>query len=150
MRFLVIVVFSMFLIGDLQAQSKEVPFTLDDRDRIIRTENETGSIRNEMNSLRNEMNSLRSEMNSRFEAVDVRFKSIDQRFESLEKQLDRIYTLMFILLGAIITLMGFILWDRRTTVAPVQRENRRIINALIEYSKENPKLAEILRNSGIL
>jgi hypothetical protein len=89
-------------------------------------------------------------MNARFEAQDQRFKSLDQRFESLEKQLDRIYTLMFILLGAIFTLMGFVLWDRRTAVAPVQRDNKRILAALIEYSKENPKLAEILRNSGIM
>jgi len=133
----------VLIAGKLIAQSRDVPFTLDDRDRIIRTENEISSVRNEMNSLRNEMNSLRSEMNSRFEAQN-------QRFESLEKQLDRIYTLMFILLGAIFTLMGYVLWDRRTTVGPVQRENRRIVNALIEYSKENPKLAEILRNSGIL
>ncbi len=127
-KFLLIILFICF-VCNIQAQSREVPFTLDDRDRIIRTEND--------------ISSLRSEMNSRFEAQD-------HRFESLEKQLDRIYTLMFILLGAIFTLMGYVLWDRRTAVAPAQRDNKRIMAALIEYSKENPKLAEILRNSGIL
>ncbi|MBM3437284.1 MAG: hypothetical protein FJY07_13845 [Bacteroidetes bacterium] len=140
----------VLIAGKLIAQSRDVPFTLDDRDRIIRTENEISSVRNEMNSLRNEMNSLRNEMNSLKSEMNSRFEAQNQRFESLEKQLDRIYTLMFILLGAIFTLMGYVLWDRRTTVGPVQRENRRIVNALIEYSKENPKLAEILRNSGIL
>jgi len=32
------------------AQSREVPFTLDDRDRLIRLEEQNQSIRNEMNS----------------------------------------------------------------------------------------------------
>ena len=47
-------------------------------------------------------------------------------------------------------LFGFVLWDRRTTIAPVKLQNEHIIDALTEYSKENPKLAEILRKAGIL
>jgi len=44
------------------SQVKEVPFTLDDRDRIIRTEEQ--------------VNSLRNEMNARYEATDVKIESL--------------------------------------------------------------------------
>jgi hypothetical protein len=37
------------------AETKEVPYTLDDRDRIIRLEEQIQSLRNHNQSLRNEM-----------------------------------------------------------------------------------------------
>lgn len=128
----------------LSGQTKEVPFTLDDRDRLIRNEAAIQSLRNEMNSeigsLKNEMNSLRNEMN--------------YKFESLQTQISDIKTFLFwgfgILFSMMVFLFGFVLWDRRTTVAPVKRENERIIKALTDYSENHPKLAEILRNAGIL
>jgi len=54
----------MLLLVTLSAfsQVKEVPFTLDDRDRIIRTEEQ--------------VNSLRNEMNARYEATDVKIESL--------------------------------------------------------------------------
>ena len=117
----------------LSGQTKEVPFTLDDRDRLIRNEAAIQSLRNEMNSLRNEMN---------------------YKFESLQTQISDIKTFLFwgfgILFSMMVFLFGFVLWDRRTTVAPVKRENERIIKALTDYSENHPKLAEILRNAGIL
>ncbi len=134
-KFLLLILLSPSLF--LSGQTKEVPFTLADRDRIIRTEVEIASLRNEMKteigSLRNEMDLLRNEINYKFESLQ---------------------TFLFwgfgILFSMMVFLFGFVLWDRRTTVAPVKKENKRIIEALTEYSKENPKLAEILRSAGIL
>jgi len=105
-----------------QDDNTPVPFTLADRDRIMRTE----------------------------QRLDALEKSIDQRFDAQNDKLDGIQTMLYFLLGSMIALMGFVLWDRRTAIAPVQREQKRLIKALEKYSDTEPKLAQILRETGIL
>ena len=119
-----------------QDNNTAVSFTLGDRDRLMR---------NEQNLI-----SLQKEMNIRFESIDVRFKSIDRRFDAQQKQLDNIFTLMLFLLGGIMGLIGFVIYDRRTAIKPVQREQELIINVLKEYSKKNSDLKEILKKAGIV
>ncbi len=69
--------------------AKEVPYTLEDRDRLIRIETEI------------------KEMNKCFEQ---RFEQIDKRFESLEKQIDR---LAMIFTALVVCVIGFAIWDRK-------------------------------------
>ncbi len=123
-------------------QSTAVPFTLEDRDRIIQTELE-------VKSLRNEMNVKFESMETRFESIDTRFESIDIRFDSLQKQLDNIYVLLIFILGAVFSLIGFVIWDRRTAIKPLQREHDKLIKALFEYSINHKDLAEILKKTGV-
>jgi len=122
------------------SQTKEVPFTLDDRDRIIKTEQKIESLRNEMN---------------------IRFEAMETKFESQQLQLNDLKTLFYWGFGIIITLiifmMGYMIWDRRTALNPVREKtfslsNRtdKLENALIELSKTDNKLAEILRTFGVL
>ena len=54
-------------------------------------------------------------------------------------------------------LLGFVMWDRRTTLAPVTRETEelkrqenKILDVLRAYSEEAPELREVLKNAGIL
>ena len=113
----------LFTIGCFaQGENQAVPFTLADRDRIMRTE----------------------------QRLDALEKSIDQRFDAQNDKLNDIHTMLYFLLGSMIALMGFVLWDRRTAVAPVQREQKKLIKALEKYSDTEPKLAHILRETGIL
>ena len=148
-----------------QDNNTAVSFTLGDRDRLMRNEQNLISLQKEVNtrfeSLQKEMNSrfesLQKEMNirfegvdTRFESIDVRFKSIDRRFDAQQKQLDNIFTLMLFLLGGIMGLIGFVIYDRRTAIKPVQREQELIINVLKEYSKKNNDLKEILKKAGII
>ena len=60
-------------------------------------------------------------------------------------------------IAGIFALMGFVIWDRRTALTPavrriddLQDRQQRIEKALRELSRENPKLAESLRNLGLL
>ena len=53
--------------------------------------------------------------------------------------------------------LGFVLWDRRPTLAPVireaedmRRQEKRILDILISYSEKVPELRELLKNAGIL
>ncbi|MCD4697446.1 MAG: hypothetical protein K8S16_14525 [Bacteroidales bacterium] len=152
MKNILLLIFLLIYVSvNLYSQAKEVPFMLDDRDRLIRTEAEIKSLRNEIGSLRNEMKteigSLRNEMN-------LLRNEMNYKFESIQTQINDVKTFLYwgfgFLFSAMLFLIGFVIWDRRTTVAPVKKENERIIEALTEYSKENPKLAEILRSAGIL
>ncbi len=114
----------------------EVPYTLEDRDRLIRLEERVASVENQVQSLRNEMNT---------------------RFESMEKTQDMILTLMIFMLGAMVALFGFVLWDRRAAIRPLQFDvknvearNAQIVTALREQALKDPDLAEVLKKTGIL
>ena len=122
------------------AETIEVPFTLEDRDRLIRLEVEQKALRNEMN---------------------IRFESIDRRFESLQNSVDRrfdsLQRMMYFILGAIVALFGYLLYDRRTTLYPIKRKteeleekNTIIINVLKKQAKGNKQLTEILKLAGVL
>ena len=54
-------------------------------------------------------------------------------------------------------MIGFVIWDRRTALAPAIRKNReleereeRLEKALREYARKEPALAEALRNVGLM
>ncbi len=110
----------------VKAEVKEIPFTLDDRDRIIRTEQK--------------IEAVKTEMTARFEGVDKRF---DQLFNFL-------WAIIGIFTTTIISVFGFAFWDRKLSLAPLKREDEKLKSVLMEYSRSQPKLAEILRNAGML
>jgi len=118
------------------AQQQEVPYTLADRDRIIQVEAN--------------LNGLRNEMNAKFEAVNMRFDSLDAQFDS-------IYWILGVVVALMLFMLGFIIWDRRTTLAPInseieelKRANEKMKAIFIKQAESQPKLLEILKNAGIL
>ena len=157
----------------------EVAPRISDREiveRLTRLEEGQKASRSEMNQrfegLRSEMNQrfegLRSEMNQRFEAVDKRLDDMNMRISGLQNT-------MLALFGALITIMvalfGYIVWDRRTMLKPVvKRLDRleydvvrdlelrheegsllpRLLKALREHARNDPKLSEILRSFSLL
>ncbi len=110
----------------VKAEVKEIPFTLDDRDRIIRTEQK--------------VESLQSEMNTRFEAIDKHF---DQLFNFL-------WAIIGIFTTMMISVFGFAFWDRKLSLAPLKKQDQKILAVLVDYSKTQPKLLEILKSAGLL
>jgi hypothetical protein len=117
----------------VKAEVKEIPFTLDDRDRIIRTEQKVESVK--------------TEMAARFEAVDKRFEAMDKRFDQL---FNFLWAIIGIFTAMMISVFGFAFWDRKLSLAPLKKEDQRIIAVLVEFSKTQPKLLESLRNAGLL
>lgn len=87
----------------MKPESREVPFTLDDRDRIIRTGQE--------------LKSLRNETNVRFDAVDKRFDGVDKRFEAVNQRFDQLFNFLWAIIGIFTTMtvavFGFAFWDRK-------------------------------------
>jgi hypothetical protein len=108
------------------AETKEIPFTLDDRDRIIRTEQKVESVK--------------TEMNARFEAIDKRF---DQLFNFL-------WAIIGIFTTMMVSIFGFAFWDRKLSLDPIKMENIRTLNLLREFAAHQPRLREILKDAGVL
>lgn len=132
----------MFFVLALQAkpQSQQVNFTLEDRDRIMRTEEKLEAFKNEMNV---KFESQRNEMNTRFEAIDSKIETLYWGFG--------------ILIALMLFLFGYIIWDRRTALNPVQNKTLSLEERISklefmnrEQAKINPGFAEILRNAGLL
>ena len=121
----------------VKAQVKEIPFTLDDRDRIIRVEQQIIALDAKIDS---EIGGLRSEMNTRFEAMDNRF---DQLFNFL-------WAIIGIFTTMMISVFGFAFWDRKLSLAPLKKQDQKILAVLVDYSITQPKLLEILKNAGLL
>jgi len=133
-RFFILV----FLIPLLaQAVGQEIPFTLDDRDRIIRTEQKVEALDAKIGALDvkidSKVNDLRSEMNARF---------------------DQLFNFLWAIIGIFTTMMvsvfGFAFWDRKLSLAPIKREQERTLNSLRDYAEHQPKLREILKNAGLM
>jgi len=110
-------------------------------------------------------------VDQRFNAVDQRFIAVDQRFEAIERQLDFIQQLMLVTIAGIFGLIGFIIWDRYSTLRPMDTRLRRLeedlerdlelrspegsrltrlIHALRELAKEDKKVEAILRSFSLL
>jgi len=117
----------------VKAEVKEIAFTLDDRDRIIRTEQKVEALQNEMNT---------------------KFEAIDNRFEAMDKRFDQLFNFLWAIIGIFTTMMisvfGFAFWDRKLSLAPLKKQDQKILSVLVDYSKTQPKLSEILKNAGLL
>ena len=130
------------------AETKEIPFTLDDRDRIIRTEQKVGALDTKIDS---KVDGLRSEMNARFEAVDKQFtgfrSEINERFDQL---FNFLWAFIGIFTAMMVSVFGFAFWDRKLSLAPMKKENLKTLNALRDFAEHQPKLREILKNAGLM
>jgi hypothetical protein len=138
----VILFLALSLAAFAQDNNTPVPFTLGDRDRLMRNEQK--------------IDALRTEINVRFESVDKQFESVNGRIESvngriddLKDQIGFLTTLIIFVLGGMMTLIGFVIYDRRTAIKPVQHKQDKLEDILVEYSKKHPDLRDILKNAGI-
>jgi hypothetical protein len=131
--------FSLLMMGNL-AQAKEVPYTLEDRERLIRVETR--------------LLEMEKRFESRFEEIDKRFESMEKRFESLERQIDR-QSLIFVTL--IVAILAFAFWDRRTMIRKAKEETleeiekridselRKVIEMGVERDGKVEKVIQVFR-----
>ncbi|MFN3740372.1 MAG: hypothetical protein ACK4TF_06840 [Thermodesulfovibrionales bacterium] len=122
---------SVFLIAN-PIYAKEISYTQEDRDRLIRLEEGQ-------------------------KAINQRIDDLGKRIDDLGKRIDDLRDLVYVVLGGIIALIGFVIWDRRTALAPTIRKYKeleereeRIEKVLKELARQDPKIAEILRQIGII
>lgn len=123
--------------GGLSAQgawAKEVPFTLEDRDRLIRIE---------------------AKMEAKFEEIDKRFEQIDKRFADM---MGFMWMLASVFGGIVVVTIGFAIWDRRTMVRPFEKKIRgleedkvdKLVSSLRELAKTEVRVEDVLRKFNLL
>ncbi|GAB4219470.1 MAG: hypothetical protein Kow00102_02790 [Spirochaetota bacterium] len=131
---IILLILIIFFAGSTYA--KEVPYTLDDRDRIIRVE-------------------------VKINEMDKRFEQIDKRFEQIDKRFDQIITFLWILTAIFITItsatLGFAFWDRKTVLKPIEEKvtsnEKKIDSALAAFRKlatVDKKVYAILKEFNLL
>ena len=130
MKYLMIfVVFTLILFSTHNGYSYQKGFERDTTERLVKVETE-------------------------IRAVNQRIDDLNQ---SLSKRIDDVMNLLYVVIAGMIGLIGFVIWDRRTALAPAIRKNKeleereeRIEKALREYAKKEPGLAEVLKNLGLM
>jgi len=108
---------------------------------------------------------METQINQRFEAMETqinqRFDAVDQRFEGINQQISELKSFMLwgfgILFAGMFSLVGFVLWDRRTALAPavskysaLEEREEKLEKVLKEMAQTDPRAAEALRHVGLL
>ena len=131
--------------------------------RVVREE-----VQQEVRRVDERIDGLDSKLSTRIDSLDKHIDGLDSklstRIDSLEKRIDDLRNLLYVILAGMFALVigmlglvGFILWDRRTALAPavkkievLEKKEDRLEGALKEFAQKEPRLAEALRFAGIL
>ena len=110
-------------------------------------------------------------LEQRLTSIEKRFESIDKRFESIDHRFDELWNLILVLIAAIMGLIGFIIWDRKTALRPLEKRLdrleadlrhdldlqhvqgyrlTRLIEVLRELAATDKRLADLLRSFSLL
>ncbi|MBF0537229.1 MAG: hypothetical protein HQL03_03145 [Nitrospirae bacterium] len=132
-------------------------FTQADRDRMIRLEERMVRLEDRMNHLEERMIRVEERMSrleERMIRVEEGLKATNQRIDDVR---GLIYVMISVTMSGTFILIGFVLWDRRTTLAPVVRTTRELEDhtekltlAIKEKAEKDPELKEALRHAGLL
>jgi flavodoxin len=153
-----LIVLSLFLLvevmmGQVKKEEDEyrpIPYTQKDRDLLIKLDERTKYLEQLINERTNYLN----------ERIDNLQKQIDGLREDMKWQFGVLFTL-------VVALFGFIIWDRRTFMKPLEEKvislneetknikekvqlNERLLQALRELSLTDEKLREILKQFNLL
>lgn len=99
------------------AQTREVPFTLEDRDRIILIEEKLNSQQMQINDIKKEIGNLRGEIRGEIGNLRAEIKV------EINGLITQYYWGFGILIAILLFLLGYIIWDRRTAIAPLRNCN---------------------------
>lgn len=156
-------------LAELKAGQKAIEQRFEDQKKIIDQRFE--AVDQRFDSIDQRFESIEQ----RFDSIDQRFAAVDQRFQSLEAHFDKRFTfvenLLLVLIGGVFGLIGFIVWDRKTAMKPleerllklehdlqrdleIQHEEgsrlTRLVKVLREMARHDEKLADVLRSFSLL
>ena len=150
----IVFVMLSFLLFSTQSFARQQGFTQEDRERLVRLE----AI----------LKVFMEQVEKRFEQVDKRISELrmdmNKRFEQVDKRFEQMMKFLWIISGIFttltVTVIGFAYWDRRTIIRRAKEEAieeiekegrlRDLIRALRRLSEEDRRLADVLRNFGLL
>jgi hypothetical protein len=123
-RFFILTIILLFAII-LKAQEQPIPYSQADRDRMVRVE-------------------------TKVESLDKRIDDVQMQINRMGDKFDSYFMWGFgLVLMSIFGLIGFIIYDRRTTLAPVENKTERILKVLKEAAEKDPVLREALKKMAL-
>ncbi|RMD70420.1 MAG: hypothetical protein D6819_04345 [Gammaproteobacteria bacterium] len=135
-------------IDDLRAEMKAGQETLNKRIDDLRAEMKAGqkALNKRIDDLRAEtkaqIQSLRSEMQSQIQSLRSEMKAGQ---EALNKRIDNLWTLTMVLLAGIMGLIGFVVWDRKTALRPLEQRLIRLEHAIYEEIELQREAREVVQ-----
>lgn len=142
--------FSIYIISTSLAFAEDVSLT--DKEiieRLVRLEEGQVSLNKRLDDLIVSINSRFDDVNKRFDDVNKRIDGLEKRMDGLEKRIDNLHNEMInfmlwgfgVMFAGMFSLVGFIIWDRRSTIAPVIKSVKEI-EATVEELKRREKLVK--------
>ena len=105
-RYIFLIITLLFVLN-MKAQEQPLSYAQADRDRMVRLETKVVAIDKRLDDLN---------LN-----IDARFSEVNKKIDRLEDQFDSYFMWGFgLVLMSIFGLIGFVIYDRRTTLAPVE------------------------------
>jgi tetrahydromethanopterin S-methyltransferase subunit G len=120
----VIVLLFLFVGLSASAQEKVLPYTLEDREKLIRIEGKIETLESKIETLESKIENLEKRM-------EAGFSDIRQQINQLNTN---IYSLFGSCIGLIAVLIAFMLWDRRSAMLP-QTEATKALRAELDALK---------------
>ncbi|MFN0047996.1 MAG: hypothetical protein ACKVOU_02605 [Cytophagales bacterium] len=138
--------FSLFAMLSF-AESKEIPYTLEDRERLIKLEVRVDE----------GFKAIEARFVAMDEKFDGRFDSMQKQFDAVQKQIDFTNNLILTMIASLIGTVMYMWWDRSRANEPIKnditeekRKTQTMLNMLKEYSTNNPEFKAIFDRAAML
>lgn len=161
--FLILSAVALVLGSAAGAQEREVTISSKEIvERLSRLEERFNRVEEGQKNVERRMDELQRNLEQRIaiseqnlaQRLAVGEQNVAQRFDDLRAFMLWGFGVTF---AGMFTLIGFVLWDRRTALAPAVRRihevddrEQRVESALRDYAKGAPELADSLRRAGLL
>ena len=123
--------------GNLSISEREII------ERLTSLEEGQKSIQNQINGIQNQINGIQNQING-----------IQNQINGLRNLILGGFVVVF---AGIFSLIGFVIWDRRSAISPVinrtreiEDQERLILRAMKDYALKEPKMSEVLKSLGLL
>ncbi|MBC8183031.1 hypothetical protein H8E88_18160, partial [candidate division KSB1 bacterium] len=109
----------------------------------LKTDNFTSDDRKVLTDLQVKVGRLEVKLGEYQQQTKLQFDHVQKQFDNVDKRFDNLQNFLYWGFGITISfmgfLLGFVLWDRRTTLAPVTRETE-------ELKRQENKILDVLRD----
>lgn len=164
--------------GPLSALAAEATPTVSDENRLIRLETKVDALIDLLNQRMDHLNQRMDHLEQPMDRIEQRMDRIEQRMDrrfqelrtDMNSQFDRLNALLIGLCSVfgllVVALFGFVLWDRRSMLRPLEADMKRLegdlatkgaktrldatVNALRAWAQENHQLAAVLKRLNLM
>ena len=178
----VLAILTSFSGGSLSALAADATPTVSDENRLIRLETKVDAINDRLDGIEKHMDQRMDGIEKRMDRLEQRMDRFEQSFRAdiarlegslrtdMNSQFDRLNNLLIGLCSIfgllVVALFGFVLWDRRSMLRPLESNMRRLegdlatkgsksrldatVNALRAWAQENHQLAAVLKRLNLM